>query len=222
MKKLLKEHWKEIFQVTLFIFVMSFVAIRVNGWLQSDMVHEKVESTGYWGVVILVLYVAASHVIAPLAGSPGMIVALSVYGLYKGWLITYLGSLLSATINFYIARMLGREWVIKLAGKRSINKIDRFIELMGVRLLIIARLFGFSVYEFISYAVGFTNMSFKKYFLITATASLLPGTLVTIWVYNSLDSPFAFSIFLATMILTGILFTWYIVWLYTKIERKRA
>jgi len=220
MKKLLKEHWKETVKVFLFIIIMSYIAVLASGWLQSGDVQEKVLAAGYWGPIIITLYVAASQVVAPLAGTPGIVVALSVYGFAWGWLMTYLGSLLSATINFYIARYLGRNWVIRLAGKKSISRIDKFVKIMGTRLLIMARLVGFPLYEFISYAVGFTNMSFNKYFLITAIFSLIPGTLTTLIVYRSLASPFAMSVFMGSVIIIGIIFTWYTVKLYLDSQKK--
>ncbi|MFC1625964.1 TVP38/TMEM64 family protein [Patescibacteria group bacterium] len=127
---------------------------------------------------------------------------------------------MSAIINFYISRFLGRKWVIKLAGKDSIKRIDQLTDIMGEKLLIFARLFGFPLYEFVSYAVGFTNMSFKRYFLITATLSVIPGTLLTIWMYYSLASPLSLSVFLVTVVLIGALFSWWSVRFYLRKNTK--
>lgn len=219
MKKFFKDNWKDVIKISIVIIIASYVAVVFSSWLQTDPAQEKIKNLGFWGQVVTMLYVASSHVVAPLAGTPGVVVALSAYGLFKGWLIVYLGSLLSATINFYIARIFGRKWVIRLAGKKSISKIDKFVTIMGTRVLIIARLFGFPLYEFISYAVGFTNMSFKKYFLITALVSQIPGTIITLFFYYSLSSPIALSFLLGSLILAGGLFGLYTIQLYKKTNK---
>ena len=221
MRELLKENRNEVVKVVIVVIVFSFIAVVISNWLKTEVIQKKVQSLGILGPLIIIIYITASHVIAPLAGFPGTVLALSVYGLVKGWVLIYIASLISATLNFYIARILGRVWVIKLSGKDSIKKIDRFVDIMGTRLLVIARLFGSPLYEFISYAVGFTSMSFKKYFLITALVSPIPGTIITIYAYRSLDSPLSLSIFLLVMILMGILFTWYTVRLYIKTVPKK-
>lgn len=216
MRRFIKDNWREALKVAVIILVMSFIAVVVSEKLKTETFQQKVEIMGLWGPVVIIFYIAASHIVVPLAGTPGTVVALSVYGLVKGWILIYLGSLISASVNFYIARVLGRKWVIRLAGKDSVRKIDKFVNVMGTKLLIMARLVGFPLYEFISYAVGFTNMSFTKYFVITATLSLISGTIISILFYYSLASPILLSILLGVIILVGVLFTSYTIWLYQR------
>lgn len=219
MKKVLLKNWKEIIRVMVVVFGLSFVSVMMSGWLRTDMMQEKIALLGIWGPVVVILYVTASHIFAPLAGTPGVVAALSVYGPIAGWVYVYLASILSATINFYIARSLGRVWVVRLAGKESINRIDRFVNIMGTRLLIMARLFGFPVYEFVSYAAGFTAIPFSKYLAITALVSPIPGILFTFLTYSSLGSPWMMAIVMGLLIGIGAIFTWYTAWLYLKSER---
>jgi len=213
-KKVISENWQEIVKVVILVFVLSFVSVLVSNWLRTDVIQERVEDLGALGPLVVILYVTVSHVFAPLAGTPGIIVALSVFGPVKAWVYIYIASNLSAAINFYIARKLGRDWVIKLAGKNSISKIDRFVTIMGTRLLVAARLFGFPLYEFISYAAGLTNISFRKYMIITALISPIPGTIMTIYAYNSLSSPWMMASMMGILIGVGALFSWYTVRLY--------
>ena len=214
MGKLLRNNWKEAVKVAAIILVASYVAVEVSTWLQGKIIQENVSSLGLLGPILIIIYMTLSHIVAPLAGTPGTVAALSLYGLGKAIIIVYVASLISATINFYIARKLGRYWVIKLAGKDSINRIDQITTVMGTKLLIIARIFGAPLYEFVSYAAGFTNISFKKYMLITATVSLIPGVVISYLFYNSLESSLSLSILLGSLIVLGILFTWYVVRLY--------
>lgn len=214
MGKLLRDNWKEVVKVAAIILVASYVAVEVSAWLQGKIIQENVSSLGLLGPILIIIYMTLSHIVAPLAGTPGTVAALSLYGLGKAIIIVYMASLISATINFYIARKLGRYWVIKLAGKDSIKRIDQITTVMGTKLLIIARIFGAPLFEFVSYAAGFTNISFKRYMLITATVSLIPGVIISYLFYNSLESSLSLSVLLGSLIVLGILFTWYVVRLY--------
>lgn len=221
MKKLLKENKKELVKLLATIIVLSIISILLSRWLRTDVMQEKILQTGIWGPVIAGLYIVFSHVFAPVAGTPGVVVAFAGFGLFKGWLILYIASLLSATINFYIARKLGRNWVIKLAGRDSIDKIDKFTEIMGTKLLIIARIFGMPMFEFISYAVGLSNISFEKYFLITSTIIIIPGYIFSVLINNSLESASSLALFFLGMFVLGALFSWYIVREYLKFKTSR-
>lgn len=222
MGKLLRSNWKEIVKVVAIIFIASYIAVEVSTWLQGKIVQENINSLGVLGPVLIIIYMILSHIVAPLAGTPGTVAALSIYGLGKAIVIIYIASLMSATINFYIARKLGRRWVIKLAGKDSIKRIDQITKVMGTKLLIIARIFGAPVYEFVSYAAGFTNIGFKKYILITATVSFIPGVIISYLFYNSLESSISLSVLLGSLIVLGLLFTWYVVKLYHEATKSAS
>ena len=221
MKEFIKDNSKEFLKILILVIVLSFISVIASNWLRSEIIQEKVDKLGIWGPLIVILYTIISHIVAPLAGTPGIIVTLSAFGLFKGWLYLYVASLISATINFYIARKWGRDWVIKLAGRDSINRIDQFVEIMGIRLLVIARLFGFPLYEFISYAVGFTTIPFRTYIIITALIMPIPGILFSILLYQSLTSPFILIAVMFTTIIVGILFSWYTANIYLKVNKKR-
>ncbi len=220
MGKLLRNNWKEVVKVAAIILVASYIAVEVSTWLQGKIIQENISSLGILGPILIIIYMTLSHIVAPLTGTPGTVVALSLYGLGKAIIIVYIASLISAAINFYIARKLGRYWVIKLAGKDSIKRIDQITTVMGTKLLIIARIFGAPLYEFVSYAAGFTNISFKRYMLITATVSFIPGVIISYLFYNSLESSLSLSVLLGSLIGLGILFTWYVVRLYQKAAKS--
>ena len=212
----LKQNWKDILIVLLVVFVSSIVAIYLSEKLQSRVVQENIASMGIAGPLLVIAYTAVSHIVAPLTGTPGIVASLSAFGLVKGTIYIYIGSMISAVANFYIARLLGRKWVVRLSGKKSVTRIDKFVTVLGTKLLIVARLVGFSMFEFVSYAVGFTNMSFRRYMAITASLSLFSGIIVNIMYYKALSSAFSLSLLLGGIILAGVIFTTYVVALYVR------
>ncbi len=136
-------------------------------------------------------------------------------------MILYVASLISAATNFYISRELGRRWVRKLAGEKSLNQIDNFAEMMGIKLLKIARIFGAPMFEFISYAAGFTRISFRRYMFVTIFYSIVPGILFAVLVNYSLNSVISLSFFFAIMFTVGAIFSWYTVNKYLKFQKKK-
>lgn len=134
---------------TVLVFLPLF--LRFTAFLASDEFHRFIEALGPLGPLALIFYLIASHVFAPLAGTPALVVGVAVFGLARAMIYLYLGSIASAVICFFISRKFGRNLVIKLAGKRAMGKIDSFVEDSGIYALIFARIFGVSLFGFISY-----------------------------------------------------------------------
>lgn len=134
-------------------------------------------SIGIFGPLIVIVYMVVSHIVAPLAGLPAVLLGASIYGIVKTIFFIYIAGLVSCAINFWISRRFGREWVARLMGKKTMKQVDDFTQVAGVKMLIAGRLFGFALFEIISYAAGFTNMKFKTYFIITVIFSAIPAAI---------------------------------------------
>jgi uncharacterized membrane protein YdjX (TVP38/TMEM64 family) len=171
--------------------------------LSSDRVEHFVFKAGIFGPLVIMSYFIISDVIAPIAGSPGVVLSVALYGLFKGLLIAYLAGIISATINFYISKRFGRSLVQKFVGKHAMKQIDQYAEKFGVRVLVIGRIFGFPFFEIISYAAGLTTMLYKQYMLITVIFSIIPAfTIKALMHYANMSSPA--SVLLWTLILSVI------------------
>jgi uncharacterized membrane protein YdjX (TVP38/TMEM64 family) len=64
----------------------------------------------------------------------------------------------------------------RFVGAEGMRRVDRFYDqLGGWRALLYARLFLFSVYDFISYAAGFgTTITTRQYVLVSAVGGIVP------------------------------------------------
>jgi uncharacterized membrane protein YdjX (TVP38/TMEM64 family) len=171
----------------------------------SERIKELVVRLGYFGPLVLILYFVAGHIIAPLAGSPGLFAGFVLYGA-RVVIFLYIAGLISAVINFYISRKFGRIWVERLGGQKALKHIDRIVERLGTELLIFSRLFGGIFWEVISYAAGFTNISFKRYFSITAIFGGIPHAVLWYFFSKTVSSPEVMVIFAVTMVVVGIVF----------------
>ena len=99
-----------------------------------------------------------------------------LFGLVPGTLYTIIGEVLGGTISFLIARRLGRPVVRRFVGADGMNRVDNFVnQLGGWRALIYARLFLFSIYDFISYAAGFAEaVTLRQYLIVSFFVGLIP------------------------------------------------
>ena len=88
--------------------------------------------------------------------------------------LLYGSCLVSAIVNFWLARIYGRNLVSKLVGEKTLIRIDELSQLNEKALLVSSRILGYSFFDLISYAVGLTTISFKKYFAYTAVLTLIP------------------------------------------------
>ena len=179
------------------------------------------ESLGVCGYLVIIGYVVLSHVFAPIAGSPGVTLGITIYGVSTGLWLLYIGSMISASINFYVARRFGRNRVEKFVGKDSMKKIDEFVSVEGEEALIISRLLGFAFFDFISYAAGLTLIKFKKYMIITASMGLI-ANLTLQYVFKNIDfqSESGIMIWIGSIFVAGIVFGIYFTQYLKKSEKN--
>ncbi len=194
----------------LLLFVLIPVVIQ---WIlpaaTSGALRQRIESLGIFGPLVVIIYTVVSHVFAPVAGSPGMIMGLSLFGIVQTSFYLYVGSLISAVINFYIAKIFGRQIVEKLAGKHAMTDIDNFVSKAGNSVLIFCRLFGFPIFEIISYAAGLTNIRFRDYFLITAVCGAIPNIfMILIFRHTDFSDPVSLLFWFGSIIIIGAIFIW--------------
>jgi uncharacterized membrane protein YdjX (TVP38/TMEM64 family) len=166
--------------------LMVFYRFVIVPYINTPQFQQVINTLGIWGYLIIILYVVASHVFAPISGSPAVILAFTIYGVDTGLLLAYIAGLISCTINFYLSRKFGREIIKKFAGKDSLEKIDSIPFSDEKKTLIVARVLGFALFDFISYAFGLTNMPFKSYFIITAITGAFINTLLY-FVYRNIN-----------------------------------
>ena len=200
---------------TIKILLIVLVLYFAFSWLTSALGLDKFQSfAGKLGILapaVIIFYTAFSHILAPLAGTPAVILSVLMFGVYKTVLYLYVASMISAVANFYISKRFGRKLVLKFVGARGISQVDKFTEIFGTKLLIISRIIGFSVFELISYAAGLTKISFKKYFIITLIFTLIPSIAFG-YLFRDIDVTSKYNVFLwfGAILSTGIIFSVFI------------
>lgn len=171
----------------------SFVAITIVLTVAIEAIGvERIQSfIGQAGPVAPLVYIlirVSSFVVAPLSTGPVQFAAGVLFGLWPGVVYSLIGEVIGGSINFWIARLLGRPVVTRLAGKGGMARIEKFYQQAGEAwTLVYARLFLFAIYDFVSYAAGFTPIRYRQYLLITAFGGFVP-TFIAVAVGATLTS----------------------------------
>lgn len=162
----------EVVGIILLLGLMFYGLNWLGLYLQEEQVKLWIEHSGPFSIFIYSLIYLTSIVIAPVPGFFAYVITVGIYGVWKIVLFSYFLAMIGATVNFLIARHLGRPIMKKLIGHRGVLKVEKHTEKFGTEVLILTRLFDGFLFEWISYAAGLTNMSFKTYIIITAWASI--------------------------------------------------
>ena len=187
MKKINRRDYLAIFSI-IAIFTALFLICRLVPEQSLRMVIEK---AGPWGVIVLIFSLWITNVIAPLSGSPFLFVGFYSYG-QMSVVYAFIAAVIASITNFWIARIWGRNLVIKLAGEKNLEKIDSLTKDYGLQTLFIFRVFLKEFHDVISYAFGLTNLKFKPYFLIS-TLGMIPATFIWYLISLKIRDPLTFT-----------------------------
>ena len=171
--------------------------------------------------VVSFLLMVFQSVIAPLPAFLITIANANLFGWWQGAILSWASAMVGAALCFWIARVVGREAVEKLAGKNGIRQMEEFFQRHGTQSVLIARLLPFVSFDWVSYFAGLTSMRFWSFFWATGLGQL-PATIVYSYVGGMLTGG-------AKLLMTGLLILFALAILvvvvrqvYTETQKKGA
>ena len=171
--------------------------------------------------VVSFLLMVLQSVIAPLPAFLITIANANLFGWWQGAILSWASAMVGAALCFWIARVVGREAVEKLAGKNGIRQMEEFFQRHGTQSVLIARLLPFVSFDWVSYFAGLTSMRFWSFFLATGLGQL-PATIVYSYVGGMLTGG-------AKLLMTGLLILFALAILvvvvrqvYTETQKKKG
>jgi uncharacterized membrane protein YdjX (TVP38/TMEM64 family) len=99
----------------------------------------------------------------------------------------------------------------RLAGSENMARLDDIAEATCVSTLIVLRLFGGGLFDFVSYAAGLTPMRFTTYFAITNLCGI-PGLLLFVYMIQKAVSmpPLYTALFAACILVLTVVIPFFI------------
>jgi uncharacterized membrane protein YdjX (TVP38/TMEM64 family) len=152
-------------------------------------IKEYLLSYGKWSIVILLLIftVKPLFIITPISALA--IVAGMLYGPIYGTIYTMIGSFLSATVGFFIAKYLGSTFVNKLLKGKN-TQIEGDIETHGLKIMMFLRLAFIFPYDPLSYAAGLSKMKYR-HFIIGTLIGVAPEMFAYNFIGTSIEDLFS-------------------------------
>lgn len=175
---------------------------------------------GAAAAVVSFLLMVFQSVIAPLPAFLITIANANLFGWWQGAILSWASAMAGAAVCFWIARVVGREAVERLAGKNGIRQMEEFFQRHGTQSVLIARLLPFVSFDWVSYFAGLTSMRFWSFFWATGLGQL-PATIVYSYVGGMLTGG-------AKLLMTGLLILFALAILvvvvrqvYTEVQAKK-
>lgn len=151
-----------------------------------SVVRNFVAEFGPWAALVSFLLMILQSVAAPLPAFLITFANANLFGWWQGACLSWASAMAGAAVCFYIARILGRDVVIKLTSKAGLESIEEFFASHGSMCILICRLLPFISFDIVSYAAGLTSMSFWSFFLATGIGQL-PATIIYSYVGGMLS-----------------------------------
>jgi uncharacterized membrane protein YdjX (TVP38/TMEM64 family) len=167
-----------------------------------------------WLAYILLLVIA---VMSPVPDTPIVIAGGYIFGPYISIPLTIVGQILGATIDFYLARKLGRNFVNKKFPKAS-NLLNEYSHKLGWQTVFIMRLTPTLSFDLLSYAAGLSKIKFTHY-IVATLSGMIPLIAITSIVGYSASIHSKVLPFITIGI--GILFISLVVFIFKKISKNK-
>jgi uncharacterized membrane protein YdjX (TVP38/TMEM64 family) len=138
--------------------------------LNRDEIITYLLSFRQYALVIYLVLQTATVLIPPV---PSVILATAagvVFGFWKALPLTTIAWVIGTSINFFIARILGRHFLKKTLGPQQTETVDKFANNIGWKLIFLSWFIPGGTADLAGYAAGLTKMSYWRY-LAPATAS---------------------------------------------------
>ena len=143
---MIKKNWKKILLAIILVGIIAiyFLNPAVNNSVNNaidvlksgniDRVVEYIRSYGNVAAVISFLLMVLQSVLAPI---PAFLITFAnamIFGWWKGAILSFVSSMVGAVLCFYIARVFGRDVVVKFTSNNALNEIEKYFENTVVKL----------------------------------------------------------------------------------------
>lgn len=174
-----------IITLVLVFFGLYFFNTNINYHINSfimmftdlEKVQEFVRSYGPYAMAISFILMVLQAVIPPI---PAFVITLTnaaLFGWVQGAILSWSSAMVAAALCFYLAKLFGRDIVVRFFSEKLVNESDKFFNKYGSKTILITRLLPFISFDLISYVGGLTSIKFRNFMIATGIGQL-PATII--------------------------------------------
>jgi uncharacterized membrane protein YdjX (TVP38/TMEM64 family) len=152
-----------------------FVGLDENGALAETF---KAAAESSWALpIVIVCFTAASFIGAPQF----LLIALAVaaFGPVRGFMFSYVATMISASTNFLVARLFGARWLQRHRGA-TLKTLTDFVGRNGFYSALIVRIVPSAPFVVVNMGMGMTTMPYMAFLAGTAVGVIPKTTLVAL------------------------------------------
>ena len=162
-------------------FVLDVEPTAVNAWFESAA------SEWYALPVTILIFTVLAFVGAPQFALIGA--AVFAFGPVQGFLFSWIATIVSASVNFWLGRFLGADTVRRYGGQ-TVNRISAFVGRNGFFASMIVRIVPSAPFIVVNMAAGVSRMGYWP-FIAGLGVGVIPKTAVIAFFGGSLIALFA-------------------------------
>ncbi|MCB9810708.1 MAG: TVP38/TMEM64 family protein [Candidatus Nomurabacteria bacterium] len=194
---------KNILGALWILIILAAIYYYLSHGISIETIQSNLAGLGWWSGLVFIL----AYTIRPLVFFPASIMtplSAVLFGPVMGWVYTYIGENLSATVAFFTARYFGRNFV-KENQNAFIKKYDEKLRCCGFETVLTLRLIPLFPFDFVNYASGLSAIRYSSYIGATLLG-VIPGLTAYIFLGGSLMNPY---LIIPTVILFGLI-AWFV------------
>ncbi len=129
----------------------------------QDAIIEIVSSYGALAPVLLAAAIVLQVIVAAIPGHFLMFACGYLYGFSKGFMLTWVTTILASQLTFLMARRAGKPLVYRLVSKDLVDKWNRVADKQGIVFFSFSFMLPIFPVDVMSYVAGFTSISAGRY-----------------------------------------------------------
>lgn len=152
-------------------------ALKILSSANIDKVVEYIRSFGALAAIVSFVLMVLQSLLAPI---PAFFITFAnaiIFGWWKGAILSWSSAMVGAMLCFYVARVFGRDVVLKFTTNEAIAQMEKYFKKYGSKTILICRLLPFMSFDLVSYFAGLTSISTISFLFATGIGQL-PATIV--------------------------------------------
>jgi uncharacterized membrane protein YdjX (TVP38/TMEM64 family) len=173
--------------IGLLIFIVLCILLlqwtHLGQYIKPEEIQAAIQSVGSLAPMLYLLI----YSIAPVFFVPGWIITIAgglAFGAVWGTALTVVGATIGATLAFFVARYLGRDFVARLL-KGKFKTLDDQAARHGFQVIFFLRLIPLVPFNALDYVAGISKVGARDYILGTFLG-IIPGTFAYVYLGSSL------------------------------------
>lgn len=162
----------KIFPVAVFVLVVGVsVGLLVFPQFMYQILLWVVMSFQAGGLPVFFVAMIGQALAVPIPSEIILLCGGAAFGLIAGWLVGATGSVVAASICFYISRKGGRPVAIRFVSEGGMKFADNWFDRWGAWAVLLGRLLPVIPFDVISYSAGLTQMKFRGFAIPTVVGT---------------------------------------------------